>query len=309
MSRLVWVPKDGLGLLGPPPGDLEFVAFPDDPASDPRLGDVQALVPPMGMGSSGPAGQLPMLWGRMPKLQLIQTLSAGVDWIVGGVPEGVVLCSARGGHDRPVAEWVLAAILAGLKDLGGFRDDQLAERWESRTVAPLEGARVLLLGYGSIARAVERRLEPFGPAIDRVARHPRDGVNGWDALPQLLRANDVVVVLLPLTSETTGCVDADFLARMKPGALLVNAARGRLVDTDALLAALSEGRVRAVLDVTDPEPLPAGHPLWRAPGVLITPHVAGLAPDWQATVYALVRDQLARWSGGEPLRNVVDAGY
>ena len=152
---------------------------------------------------------------------LIQTLSAGVDWIVDTVPAGVVLCSARGAHDTPVAEWVMAAMLAGLKDLATARDNQREERWINQPVARLAGSTVLLLGYGSIGRAVEDRLEPFGARILRIARRPRDGVATMDALPELLPQADVIVVLLALTPKTQGTIDAGFLGRMRRGALLV----------------------------------------------------------------------------------------
>jgi phosphoglycerate dehydrogenase-like enzyme len=220
-----------------------------------------------------------------------------------------VLCSARGAHDVPVSEWVLAAILSDVKNLATARDHQREERWVTEPVGRLKGSTVLLLGYGSIARAVEDRLQPFGVRILRIARRPRAGVATMEALPALLPQADIVVILLALTPETAGTVDAAFLRRMKSGALLVNAARGRLVDTGALLQALEGGRVRAVLDVTDPEPLPAGHPLWRAPGALITPHVGGNTADWQKTTYILARAQLQRWVRGEPLLNLVEAGY
>lgn len=308
MKRLVWLPRDGIELLGDPPDGIEIAAFPEDPTSDPRIGEVEALVPRMGSPASD-RSRLRVLWSRMPKLRLIQTLSAGVDWIVETVPKGVVLCSARGAHDVPVSEWVLAAILAGLKDLAAARDHQREERWAQQPVAKLAGSTVLLLGYGSIGRAVEARLEPFGARILRIARRPRDGVSTTDSLPQLLPVADVVVVLLALTPETQGVVDAAFLGQMRPGALLVNAARGRLVNTSALLQALESGQVRAVLDVTDPEPLPNGHPLWHAPGVLITPHIAGNTTDWLKTTYILVRAQLEHWVRGEPLLNVVESGY
>lgn len=308
MSRLVWVAREGIELLGDPPAGLKLAEFPDDPAGDPRLGEVEVIVPPLRSGFNV-AGELQSLYPRMRSLRVIQTVSAGVDWIVDTVPEGVLLCSARGAHDIPVAEWVLAAILAGVKDLAELHDRQREEHWEQRPVGKLAGSTVLLLGYGSIGRAVEERLEPFGPTILRIARRRRDGVHMMDELPELLPRADAVVVLLALTPETAGAVDAAFLRRMRPGALLVNAARGRLVDTNALLEALRDQRVRAVLDVTDPEPLPAGHPLWHAPGALITPHIAGDTTDWLKTVFVLIRAQLERYARGEPLINVVEAGY
>lgn len=173
----------------------------------------------------------------------------------------------------------------------------------------LEGKRVLLLGYGSIGKAVEERLRPFGVEVLPVARHARPGVYTPQDLPHLLPQADAVVVLLPLTPETRRLVDREFLSRMKPGALLVNAGRGPVVDTEALLEAVREGRVRAALDVTDPEPLPPGHPLWRAEGVFITPHVAGLSQGFHRRAARFLADQVGRYLRGEPLRNVVQEGY
>jgi len=175
------------------------------------------------------------------EVKVVQTLSAGVDWILPLVPEGVVLCDGSGIHDAPVAEWVVLALLALLKDLSGFLEAQKEGRWAPRRLSDLEGKRVLLLGYGSIGKAVAERLRPFGVALFPVARHPRPGVYTREDLPALLPRADAVVLLLPLTPETRGIVDRDFLARMKEGALLVNAGRGGLVDTEALLEALAPG--------------------------------------------------------------------
>ncbi len=243
------------------------------------------------------------------QVQVVQTLSAGVDWILPLLPEGVVLCDGSGIHDTPVAEWVVMALLALLKDLPGFLGDQAQGAWRPRRLPDLEGKRVLLLGYGAIGRAVEARLRPFGVEVLPVAKHPRPGVYTPQDLPYLLPQADAVVLLLPLTPETRGLVDRGFLARLKPGALLVNAGRGGLVDTEALLEALHAGRVRAALDVTDPEPLPPDHPLWRAPGVLITPHVAGLSEGFYRRVGRFLAEQVERYRRGEPLLNVVREGY
>ncbi|MGH3283045.1 MAG: NAD(P)-dependent oxidoreductase, partial [Trebonia sp.] len=147
-------------------------------------------------------------------------------------------------------------------------------------------------------------------AVDRVARRARDGVRGIGDLPELLPIADIVVILVPVTAETRHLVDKDFLAQMKDGALLVNAARGVIVDTDALLEELTRGRLRAALDVTEPEPLPPGHPLWQAPGLLLTPHVGGGVHDVGERGYRVVAEQLARLAAGEPLRNAIgDQGY
>ncbi len=122
-------------------------------------------------------------------------------------------------------------------------------------------------------------------------------------------AADVIVLIVPLTPETHRLIDADAMARMKQGALLVNAARGPVVDTDALVSALNEKRIRAALDVTDPEPLPAGHPLWSAPNLLLTPHVGGSSPLYMSRAFDLVAEQVKRFANGEPLKNIVEGDY
>jgi phosphoglycerate dehydrogenase-like enzyme len=250
-------------------------------------------------------------------LRVVQTLNAGVDWVP-ALPDGVTLCNAGGVHDGPVAEWIIAVILAMNKDLPGYHDRQRSGQWDhsgntahssGRGSVELAEQRVLIVGHGSIGRALQARLKPFGTAVIGVAAHPRDGVAGPAQLPALLPHADVVVLLAPATDATRGMVDRAFLARMRPGALLVNAARGTLVDTGALLEALRDGRIRAALDCTDPEPLPPGHPLWHAPGVLITPHVAGSSEHWRRRAYRLAGDQLRRYAAGEPLVNVRRHGY
>jgi phosphoglycerate dehydrogenase-like enzyme len=254
-----------------------------------------------------------VLW-TIPKidgLRVVQTFSAGVDSIVDHVPPDITLCNGTGVHDVGVAEWIMLAILASNRHLLHHAELQREGRWgrERHPGEDLDGAAVLIVGYGSIGQAVERRLRSFGAVITRVARQARDGVHGLDRLPDLAGDADIVICLLPLTPATRGAIGRDVLDRMKPGALLVNASRGAVVDPDALLAATSEGRIRAALDVTEPEPLPDGHALWSTPGVLITPHIAGDVRREQDRGWELVRDQVARLSRGEPLRNVVAEGY
>jgi phosphoglycerate dehydrogenase-like enzyme len=249
------------------------------------------------------------LLAQMPALRVIQTLSAGVDWLLPVVPPEVIVCDAAGARDVAVAEWVLAVILSARKMLPEMRDEQREHRWEWRRTSELAGSTVMILGYGSIGAAVERYLAPFAVELIRVARHARVGVHSVDDLASLLPRADVVVVLLPLTPATTGLLDARALSSMARGALLVNAARGPIVDTAALLELLQAGHIRAVLDVTDPEPLPREHPLWDAPGVLITPHFAGDTPAADRRAFELVGDQVRRFARREPLANVVEHGY
>lgn len=250
---------------------------------------------------------------RLDDLRVVQSMSAGVDSLLDQIPPGVTLCDAAGVHDVPVAEWVMMTILADRHRLVQNLDGQRAATWRRATLETggddLEGTTVLIVGYGSIGRALESRLAPFGAKVLRVARRQREGVHALADLPALLPSADVVVILLPLTSETRGLVDARFLAAMRPGALLVNPARGAVVDTDALTQAAQAGRIRVALDVTDPEPLPDGHPLWSAPGVIITPHVAGAVRKLYDRAWSLIADQVRRYATGEPLRNIVVDGY
>ena len=278
--------------LGPPPPGVEVVA---DPAPDvefvvPRWEDIPAL-------------------DAMPGLKVVQVLSAGVDWIADRVPDGVTLCSARGARDRAMAEWVMAAILADAKRARACAEQQGRRHWELIKVADASNLRVLVLGFGSIGRALAAMLAPFDCEVVGVARRARDGVHGTDELPALLPEADVVVNLLPLTEATRGAFGARELEAMRAGALYVNAGRGATTDTAALVAALQAGRIRAVLDVVDPEPLPGDHPLWTAPGVMISPHSAGDTPGADRAAWALAAAQLRRYAAGEELHNVVSDGY
>jgi phosphoglycerate dehydrogenase-like enzyme len=235
------------------------------------------------------------------RLRVVQALSAGTEWIESRVPDWATLCNARGARDAAVAEWVVGALLG---DAYGQFDAARLRRWSDAVPRELQGAHVLIVGFGSIGEAVRRRLEPFGVAVTGVARRSRDGVHPIDDLPELLGQADAVVVLTPLTAETRGMFDAALFARMRNGALFVNAGRGRVVDTDALLAELRSGRLRAVLDVVDPEPLPDDHPLWDA-ALAITPHNAGDTPAADERAVRFGAEQLVRFARGEPLQNVV----
>jgi phosphoglycerate dehydrogenase-like enzyme len=297
----VWLPEpDAAELMGGlPDGMVADVWTGDDQLPD-SADEVEVVVLPFGV----PASRMPVL-AKLPRLRLIQLMSAGAENVIPFVPPGVTLCNARGVHDPAVAEWVLAVILAQVRQLPRFLAAQRAGTWDPVRSDPLGGQTVLIVGYGSIGEAVERMLDPFGVTVKRIARRARPGVASLDELPALLPDADIVILLVPITPATTGLVDAPFLSRMHDHALLVNAACGPVVDTGALLAELRSGRLRAALDVTDPEPLPDGHPLWSAPGLLLTPHVAGAMSTDQPRVMAVVAEQLARYAAGEPLLNIV----
>lgn len=300
----VWIPEEtGRDAVGELPDGVELGLIPRDGEVPRAMLDVEFLVPIAGDSRIGD------LLTRMSALRVIQTLSAGVDWLLPILPRGVTLCDAGGTRDVAVAEWVLAAILASTRTLPELRDRQREHDWAWRRSRELAASTVMILGYGAIGAAVEARLAPFDVRLIRVARHARADVHSVDELDSLLPLADIVVVLLPLTRATTGLLDADTLNSLRPGALLVNAARGPIVDTGALLGLLQAGRARAVLDVTDPEPLGPEHPLWDAPGVMITPHFAGDTSAADRRAFALVGEQLRRYARNEPLANVVEHDY
>ena len=246
--------------------------------------------------------------GRMPNLEVLQVTSAGYEHVLHLIPDSVTLCNGRGLHDASTAEHALALILAAQRDLPRWTLGQHDHRWGAAPLRSLADQRVLIIGYGSIGKAVERRLLPFETEVVRVASRarPDEEVHGADELPDLLPHADIVVLVTPLTERTRGLFGAAEFALLRDDALVVNVGRGPVLDTGALLA--QNGRVRAALDVTDPEPLPADHPLWDAPGVFITPHVAGGSTAFYPRARAFMDAQLARWASGEPLQNVVRPG-
>ncbi|MEY9210698.1 2-hydroxyacid dehydrogenase [Thermobifida halotolerans] len=243
------------------------------------------------------------LMRRMPRLRAVQLLTAGYEHVLADLPRGVRLYNGRGLHDASTAEHAVALILAAQRDLPRWAADQQKHVWNPHYTRSLADCRVLIVGYGSIGAAIEARLLPFEATVLRLARRarPASGVYGIEHLHQLLPDTDVVVVATPHTPETEGLIGGTELAALPDGALVVNVGRGPVVDTAALLA--EKGRVRAALDVTDPEPLPPGHPLWGAPGVYLTPHVAGGAAAFYPRARRFVDEQLRRWAAGEPLAN------
>jgi len=268
------------------------------------VGEVAFYVPPYQRGTAigDPLGQ-------MTSLRVVQTLTAGVDDIRDAVPDGVTLCNGRGIHDASTAELALTLTLSSLRGIPRYVQTQAKHTFTPGWRPSLADSRVLVVGYGAIGAAIEARLLPFEVEVVKVARTARDGVHPIEDLPDLLPDADVVILVVPLTDQTRGLVDAAFLGRMKHGALLVNVARGAVVVTADLLDALNDRRVTAALDVFETEPLPADSPLWDAPGVLITPHVGGLSSAMWPRAHRLVREQLHRWAAGEDLCNVMTGDY
>jgi phosphoglycerate dehydrogenase-like enzyme len=296
----LWL-RDGPGreAVDPLPRDVDLHLVPKDGPLPAEFYEAEFLVPPY--GSRRVLEALP----KMERLRVIQANSSGLEWLLPHVPADITVCNAKGTRDVVVSEWVITAILAMTKDLAHWQRQQEVGAWKPALLNELAGSRVLIVGYGSIGRAVEARLTAFDVSVERIARRSRPGVHGVDRLAERLPLADIVVLLLPSTPATEGIFDRAALERMKPDALLVNAGRGTAVDTEALVDAVSEGRIRAALDVTDPEPLPADHSLWRLPGVFLTPHLAGDSEASERRVYELVGEQVRRYVRGEPLANVV----
>ena len=266
--------------------------------------EAEVLIPPFLAGKRA----VPLV-DKLPELRLVQLLSAGAEVWLGRLPEGVALSTCRGAHGGSTAEWVVAVLLSFYRHLPYFLDAQRDRRWAFQVTDTLQDKRVLIVGAGDLGHQLARRLAPFDVTTTIVGRTARDGVHGEDELPTLLGSHDAVVLVVPLTSDTTGMVDAKFLSRMADGAILVNAARGPVVDTDALVAELRTGRLRAALDVTDPEPLPADHPLWSFDGLLLTPHVAGSCTGREKRAYGVAAAEVARFVRGEEPHNLVHGEY
>jgi phosphoglycerate dehydrogenase-like enzyme len=240
---------------------------------------------------------------RMPRLRVLQALTAGVDHALPHVPAGITVCNARGVHDTATSELAVTLTLAAVNDVAGWVRNGDLGRWVRAWRPGLADRRVVVVGAGAIGSAIAARLRPFECEVTVVGRTARDGVLGIAELPELLPSTDVVVLIVPLTDHTRHLVDAAFLAALPDGALVVNVSRGPVVDTGALVAELQAGRLRAAMDVTDPEPLPEGHPLWSH--ALISPHVGGWADAFRPRAERLIREQIGRWVRGEPLANVV----
>lgn len=296
--------EDAVSLLGAVPAGVELLVWngaDDKPAG---LERTEFWVPQV-----EDANDLPAKFSAMPQLQVVQLTSAGIEDIAGHVPEGVILCDARGVHGSAVAELAVLMILALQRRLPHFLDAQRQSRWDPEQGDDLRDKRVLIVGAGDLGEQAARRLRSFDAVAELVATSAREGVHAAAELADLLPDADIVVLTLPLTKATEGMVDAEFLARMSDGAALINVARGKIVDTAALLAELQSGRLRAGLDVVEPEPLPSGHALWNAPNLLLTPHAAGHIKQSGRRAFALVNDQLRRYRAGERLINVVEGDY
>jgi phosphoglycerate dehydrogenase-like enzyme len=296
----VLVPGDlGLDLSAAPPNIAAVCYQPGQPWP---VGHLDATAVVVGYDR---AAEIGARFADLADLRLVQTLNAGYEQWLPLLPAGVMLSNGRGAHGGSSAEWVVAALLAIYRDLGLFAQRQAKRQWLRKDTETLIGKRVVVLGAGDLAVNLADRLAPFEVDVVLVGRRARPGVHSMDALESLLPTADVVVAMLPETEATHHIIDGKFLARLRDGTIVVNVGRGGLVDTDALLKELTSGRLRAALDVTDPEPLPEHHPLWAAPGLLLTPHVAGSTEGAWARAWAVALRQLEAFAGGGNPPNLV----
>jgi phosphoglycerate dehydrogenase-like enzyme len=258
---------------------------------------------------------VPGAWPAADRLRWVHIASAGVDPVL--FPElvrsRVILTNSRGVFDRPIAEYVLGLVLAFAKDLPGTLELQRRRAWQHRETERIDDKRLLIVGTGSIGRAIGRLLQAVGMTVDGVGRTERPAdpdlghVYASEDLPDLLPHADYVVIAAPLTEQTRSLFDAEAFRRMKPSARLINVGRGPIVVEDDLLAALNTGRIAgAALDVFNQEPLPPEHPLWTAPNVVISPHMSGDFIGWLDTLAEVFRENFRRWRAGDALLNVVD---
>jgi phosphoglycerate dehydrogenase-like enzyme len=271
--------------IAPDDGDLEKIEF----------------YVPRYMGGPQAIAMIP----QMKNLKVIQSPNAGVDDVLKIRPDGVTLCNAAGVHDASTAELAVALAIASRRGFATFARNQVVGHWGHERMASLTDSNVAIVGYGNIGQTIAKMLGGFEVNVTAFSRSGRDGSLTFDHFDRLLPTFDVIILIVPLTDQTHHLMNAQRLSAMKDGAALVNVARGPVVDTQALITELNAGRITAALDVTDPEPLPSGHPLWSAENVFITPHVGGDSQAFIPRGRKLVEEQMARYASGQPLLHIV----
>jgi phosphoglycerate dehydrogenase-like enzyme len=283
------------------PDDVEFLVW--DLSNPSPIGVIDIVVPPY----LRPVSLLAQLNDM--HVRLVQSQLVGYDGVEDVLPKGVVFANAASVHETATAELTLGLIVAAQRGIPDFVRAADVGRWAPAWHPGLADRRVLLIGYGGVGTAIESRLLPFEAEVTRVASYERIDergvIYGVESLPRLLPAAEIVIVVMPLTLATTGLVNDAFLSLMPDGSLLVNVARGKVADTDALIAHAKSGRLRLALDVTDPEPLPEGHPLFSMKNVLISPHVGGVSSAMAPRMARLLELQIARMLRGEAPINVI----
>ena len=298
-EHVVWTQWDDLNV----PSKFKRLSPATNPAETSDLSEVTFYVPTY-MGGR-PALELTK---KMPNLKILQVPNAGYDDALEFLRPGITLCNGRGIHDDSTAELAVGLTIASLRGFATFVRDQDKGEWVNKNYDSINDRKIGIVGFGSIGSTIARMLSGFSVEIVAFTQSGRDNTISITDLDKHLPSLDVVILILPLTKESKHLFDARRLALMKDGALLVNVARGPIVDTDALVKELNSGRITAGLDVTDPEPLPKGHPLWSAKGVLISPHVGGNSSAFEKRARRLIESQLNLLAQGKPLNNVIVAG-
>jgi phosphoglycerate dehydrogenase-like enzyme len=298
-EHVVWTQWDDLNV----PSKFKRLSPATNPAETSDLSEVTFYVPTYLGGR--PALELTK---KMPNLKVLQVPNAGYDDAMEFLRPGITLCNGRGIHDDSTAELAVGLTIASLRGFATFVRDQDKGEWVNKNYDSINDRKIGIVGFGSIGTTIARMLSGFSVEIVAFTQSGRDNTIAITDLDKHLPSLDVVILILPLTKESKHLFDARRLALMKDGALLVNVARGPIVDTDALVKELNSGRITAGLDVTDPEPLPKGHPLWSAKGVLISPHVGGNSSAFEKRARRLIESQLNLLAQGKPLNNIIVAG-
>ncbi|MEY3163940.1 MAG: hypothetical protein RI887_764 [Actinomycetota bacterium] len=245
---------------------------------------------------------------KMKNLKVLQMPNAGYDDAIEYVREGITLCNGKSIHDDSTAELAVGLTIASLRGFPDFVRNQDKSAWVHVKNQSINDKKIGIIGFGSIGSTIAKMLSGFSVEIIPFTQSGRDNTNAISNLDKHLPTLDVVILILPLTAESKHLFNAKRLSLMKDGSLLVNVARGPIVDTDALVKELNSGRITAALDVTDPEPLPSDHPLWKAKGVLISPHVGGNTSAFEKRARRLIESQLQLLADGKSLNNVIVAG-
>ena len=282
------------------PANFKCISKPIADLSAQELSEIEIYVPQY-MGGAKALSITPQL----PNLKILQLLMAGYDDALAFKREGVRLFNARGVHDYSTAELTMGLIISTLRGIDKFARNKELGKWEHQRLESLYGKKVAIVGAGSVATKIVSMLNAFEIQPELFARTSRDNIKDIKAFDESINRFDIVILIVPLTDETKHFMNSLRIAKMKSGALLVNVARGPVVDTAALLDALIAGKISAALDVTDPEPLPPDHPLWSAPNLIISPHVGGNSTAFEPHGRKLIEEQCQRYANNQPLINEI----
>ena len=297
MNQVVWCQWNDIAI----PNKWNLISAPVDTLSKSELSEISIYVPTYmgGKKSLDPISDLP-------NLRIVQLLTAGYEDVVPFMREELMLCNARGVHDFSTSELAISLILAHFKNHHEFAGNQSQGFWNHKTIGSLYGREIAIIGAGSVAQRLKSMLAPFETKVTMFGQSAREGVEAISTAQATIGKFDCVVLLVPLTSATRNLIDSTFLAAMKDGALLVNVARGAVVNTEALCAELKAKRLFAALDVTDPEPLPKEHPLWELKNCTVVPHVGGDSTAFEPHARAYLAEQFQRMAKGQQPINIID---